>query len=1066
MKGLLKRVLTIALVFALAVPATVISVSADPGDAVTMTQGETTKNYPSINAAIADTQKYDYKANKTQYVITLLQDTNEDVVIPAGRSIKIDLAGHTLTNVSDHTIYNNSTRIYITDSSADKSGVVDNITHGKGAVYNNINATIYLEGGTFMRSREASKDESTSGENSWYVLKNFGSMTIKKGVTVKFSDRNAGMYSSLIGNGWQNASAAESGTNGEPKPSEGNNKASLTISGGMLSGGQITVKNDDYGVLTISGGQIIQPSAGRAAVANNNEATIKGGTIEAVGKGGKAVYSRHFSGDANKGKLTISGGSFKSTGTVIDSQAGTTLTVSGGSFETTSSDSYIMTVDRSATAEIKNGTYKCADTKHVSNNSTAFAEGYAPQTDKDGNITVGITDKATEAIVTDLEENETKYLTLSSAMSNAPAGSTVKLMKNVTLSKTASTINYGVTVDLNGFNVDGSAVKKGSSVLKLNTNYGSKPLENGDNALRLINSKQTGGVVKGILPVEANCGNSMNPLAVEIADSVTLEATGDSGAVKLSSSAYMLYSEKSAAYIGNGGFKVTDEEGQDRIYGRYANAVKYAADGVVTLMNDYTGSDQIISGSSSCTLDLNSHTYTYTGTGEIVDVNYPDVTLTIKNGSLTATSPESDGIVMVGASDQKNNRGIVLENVTVTVPGETYGIATNGTETGNSIVMRNSTLNVKNGFGIYFPSTGSVVIEDSVINAKHVGVQMCAGSLEISGDKTKITVSGEPQKKTDGDGPIADGAAVSIIEREGYGKLGTVTVADGTFVSATDVEAIKTYKFNNKDKESAWEDAGDVVSVSGGNFSTEVPQEICAEQFIPTEKDPQTGMFTVVKDVAAPLLSNADTDLALADGGIYYGGELKFTVADMKLASVKANGTELTADANGVYTLSAGDYTITAEDAAGNKTELKLTVKAAKGQITTETAQITLAGQLTENGQEQTQKVTVVVDGVTLTEGVDYTLTGNKATLAGDYMLTVTGMGNYEGSVNVAYTIAEKPAVTDPDTPAEPGAGEKPSGGEPEKTGDVNDIMPWLALLALTGAALAGTARLKRSKEK
>ena len=225
-------------------------------------------------------------------------------------------------------------------------------------------------------------------------------------------------------------------------------------------------------------------------------------------------------------------------------------------------------------------------------------------------------------------------------------------------------------------------------------------------------------------------------------------------------------------------------------------------------------------------------------------------------------------------------------------------------------------------------------------------------------------------------------------------------------------------------------------------------------------------MFTVVKDVAAPLLSNADTDLALTDGGIYYGGELKFTVEDMKLASVKADGTELTADANGVYTLSAGAYTITAEDAAGNKTELKLTVMAAKGQITTETAQITLAGQLTENGQEQTQKVTVVVDGVTLTEGIDYTLTGNKATLAGDYMLTVTGMGNYEGSVNVAYTIAEKPAGTDPDTPAEPGAGEKPSGGEPEKTGDVNDIMPWLALLTLTGAALAGTARLKRSKEK
>ena len=67
------------------------------------------------------------------------------------------------------------------------------------------------------------------------------------------------------------------------------------------------------------------------------------------------------------------------------------------------------------------------------------------------------------------------------------------------------------------------------------------------------------------------------------------------------------------------------------------------------------------------------------------------------------------------------------------MPGDTYGIVTNGTETGNTVTLKNSVLNVKNGLGIYFPSDGDVIIEDSTINAKHAGVQICAGNLTVTG---------------------------------------------------------------------------------------------------------------------------------------------------------------------------------------------------------------------------------------------------------------------------------------------------------------------------------------------
>ncbi len=112
------------------------------------------------------------------------------------------------------------------DTSAEKTGVVDNISHGRGAVYNNINAAITLQGGSYTRSQEASTGSDASGSNSWYVLKNFGTMTIKDGVTVKFSDSNSGLYSSLIGNGWQNSSAAEAGSMVSPSPTRAGSKPS------------------------------------------------------------------------------------------------------------------------------------------------------------------------------------------------------------------------------------------------------------------------------------------------------------------------------------------------------------------------------------------------------------------------------------------------------------------------------------------------------------------------------------------------------------------------------------------------------------------------------------------------------------------------------------------------------------------------------------------------------------------------------------------------------------------------------------------------------------------------
>ena len=208
--------------------------------------------YTTLASAIAEAD------NKT---VTLLKDVTEDLVIPADKTVTLDLNGKKLTNVSSNTITNNGT-LTITGT-----GTVDNVTHQKAALYNKGTATV--EGGTYTRSAEASS-ATNSGNNSYYVIDNYGTLTINKG-TFKFSDTNAGAFSSLIHNGWYDGSQNTSGQN-----------AVMTINDGNFTqgtGGKITVKNDDYGKLEIKGGVFTQPQSNYYCVYNYNIAKISGGTI-------------------------------------------------------------------------------------------------------------------------------------------------------------------------------------------------------------------------------------------------------------------------------------------------------------------------------------------------------------------------------------------------------------------------------------------------------------------------------------------------------------------------------------------------------------------------------------------------------------------------------------------------------------------------------------------------------------------------------------------------------------------------------------------------------------------
>ena len=253
--------------------------------------------------------------------VSLSKDETDSITVSVGKDITLDLAGHKLTNTANnHTVtIDKGASLTVLDSSEAQTGAIDNVSHGKAAVVNH--GTFVLNSGSLTRSAEAStiseNGNTASGGNSWYVVWNTGNMTVNGG-KILFSADNQGYYSSLIDNGWA-----------DPDKNTEKAFATLTVTGGELSGGKITIKNDDYGILDIQGGTLTQACESFFSVFNWNDATISGGTINGTvgaqgdGQTGENAYEH--------GKLEISGNAqFSDTVLGYDNSD---IQISGGTFK-------------------------------------------------------------------------------------------------------------------------------------------------------------------------------------------------------------------------------------------------------------------------------------------------------------------------------------------------------------------------------------------------------------------------------------------------------------------------------------------------------------------------------------------------------------------------------------------------------------------------------------------------------------------------------------------------------------------------------------------------------------
>ena len=319
------------------------------------------------------------------------EDTTATIKVPNGKNATLDLNGKTLTNkTGEHTIIvENGATLTITGN-----GIVDNVSHGKGAIVNSGEVT--LNGGTFKRSAEKDTySPNGNGGNSWYTIANYGTMEINTGVTVE----NAGGYSSMIRNGGDVTA-----------------DCNLTIEGGNFAGGINTVKNDSFGVLTINGGNF--SNTAQYVIMNLNKAEITAGTFQTLDTASAVLFTSAYGGDANTiGKLSISGGEFKH-----------------------ASDTQEMIVDHydetnKGNAVVTGGKFDADISKYIPTDYVQSADGTVEK--------LGETNAVAKV-------GGTYYKTLADAVAAVQNGDTITLLKDVDLGNTVTVANKTVTLNMAG----------------------------------------------------------------------------------------------------------------------------------------------------------------------------------------------------------------------------------------------------------------------------------------------------------------------------------------------------------------------------------------------------------------------------------------------------------------------------------------------------------------------------------------------------------------------------------------------------------------------------------------
>ncbi|MBR3803265.1 MAG: leucine-rich repeat protein [Clostridia bacterium] len=430
---------------------------------------------------------------------------------------------------------------------------------------------------------------------------------------------------------------------------------------------------------------------------------------------------------------------------------------------------------------------------------------------------------------------------------------------------------------------------------------------------------------------------------------------------------------------------VTDKDGNAvGTYKTLADAIT-AAQGsegsTLTLIDDCNVNYYVGITSGTFTFDLAGNSLTISGSNTAFFVDGSDVNLTIADsiggGKIYASSMSLN---IIAAQCVTINNGIFdgylsLRNGSLIINGGTFN---NGSEGGYSISDDDGTTVViyggefPNGFylprtdflndfiaeGCYFrDADGKIITVADNISVIKGYVKIEKGAYITDGvitfDATEFTYTGSEIKPT----VIVTIGGKAITEGKDY----TLTFA------------------NNVNAGTA------TVTVTGaGDYKGEATKEftiVKADNSVTAAPTPNTLTY---KGEAHNLISAGEASF----------GTMVYSLDGAEYSETIPQGTD------------AGDYTVYYKvigDSNHNDTEPATVIVTINAKDISD-GSIILGEALTYNGKEQTQTVEKVLTTNNLE--ATYTVSGNKATNVGVYLLTVTGTGNFTGEAKIAYEIA------------------------------------------------------------
>ena len=201
---------------------------------------------------------------------------------------------------------------------------------------------------------------------------------------------------------------------------------------------------------------------------------------------------------------------------------------------------------------------------------------------------------------------------------------------------------------------------------------------------------------------------------------------------------------------------------------------------------------------------------------------------------------------------------------------------------------------------------------------------MCAGELNITGNPVvRATGTGNLHTVDGDDGAILDGAAISLVNRGGYKSDSIkISIDGGTFYAADGKNAIQAYQWSadgdgGVGEETEWSEANKHIDVSNGAFSTPVPTEYCANNYVPVTTVNDNGMYTVTEEaegggitVTGLTISNSSLTLNVGDVAQLTANTTPVEYSDVHWGSDRTS--VATVDASGrVTAMGVGTATIT-----------------------------------------------------------------------------------------------------------------------------------------------------------